>query len=175
MGQQQTKYPIHVLIKDIEYFNKVIKSTPIQQELSKKIEAELIQNKLTFSEQLLSSKNKTDLAIILKIDNKQKLINQETFYKLKQLTQDLAYLYMKNNEDEMCQICFEKKIDKLLPCGHSYCQNCIEGWFSVKDRDSCPMCRTRFTKQKMLQNSFCFPDEKDFIDSFKEEVLKILN
>ncbi|CAD8056152.1 unnamed protein product [Paramecium primaurelia] len=175
MGQQQTKQPIHVLIKDIEYFNKVIKSMPLQQELNKQIGAELIQNKQTFQEQLLSFTAKTDLAIILKIDERQKLIDQETFYKLKQLIQDLAYLYMKNNDDEVCQICFEKKIDKLLPCGHSYCQNCIDGWFSVKLRDSCPMCRTRFTKQKMLQNSYCFPDEKDFIDSFKEEVLKLLN
>lgn len=28
-----------------------------------------------------------------------------------------------------CCICLERKPDILLPCAHSYCNDCIEEWF----------------------------------------------
>lgn len=47
---------------------------------------------------------------------------------------------LKNIEKEekcICKICFDKKVEiAIIPCGHTFCENCI---FNSK---SCPMCRS---------------------------------
>ena len=39
----------------------------------------------------------------------------------------------------VCPICLDKKADNVLPCLHSFCQQCIEDWY-VKS-ECCPLCR----------------------------------
>jgi hypothetical protein len=38
-----------------------------------------------------------------------------------------------------CVICFERKPDVVLPCGHPFCSQCLADWNARQH--SCPMCR----------------------------------
>jgi len=66
----------------------------------------------------------------------------------------------------MCQICFERQIETLLPCFHAYCARCIDDW-RAKD-DTCPMCRA----VKDERGSFNILMEQD--DKVKEEIKRDL-
>jgi len=48
-----------------------------------------------------------------------------------------------------CSICTEVYTDpRVLPCVHTYCLKCIEGWTKDKepgDEVACPLCRKEFT------------------------------
>ena len=51
---------------------------------------------------------------------------------------NLSLQYKKNNDDEHCIICFDKKITTaFIPCGHLCC--CYE--CAKKCKKKCPMCR----------------------------------
>lgn len=38
-----------------------------------------------------------------------------------------------------CPICLDKFTSQVLPCGHSYCESCLETWCCQEH--NCPMCR----------------------------------
>lgn len=40
-----------------------------------------------------------------------------------------------------CPICLDKLTSQVLPCGHAYCESCLEGWYLQEH--NCPMCRIR--------------------------------
>lgn len=40
-----------------------------------------------------------------------------------------------------CQICYQRDVDHILPCGHMLCAQC-KG--SIESRRQCPFCRARF-------------------------------
>jgi len=53
-----------------------------------------------------------------------------------------------------CTVCldfFQKP--RILPCGHTYCQSCIDGLLGRKKTASCPQCRSQFTKQGPLKSA----------------------
>ena len=59
-------------------------------------------------------------------------------------------LVEKSNEETFCPICYidyddKTTIKKFLPCGHMYCQKCIDepGWINTHHR--CPYCQQSFT------------------------------
>ncbi|CAD8201298.1 unnamed protein product [Paramecium pentaurelia] len=174
MGQQQTQEqrPLHVLIKDVATFNLLAKSPTIKQCLGKQLLAEVTKRKQDLFDTIPFFKKQDELCIGIFVDKEYILITQQKFYYCRQLLEDLQSILMFDfqKEEGTCQICFAKKIDKLLPCGHSYCQDCIDGWFIVKEQDSCPMCRSQLTKQKMKNESYIIPNETELIDSFKEQL-----
>ena len=45
-----------------------------------------------------------------------------------------------------CTICLADAIDnrKNLPCGHGFCEECIDQW--IKDKTTCPICRESVTR-----------------------------
>lgn len=44
-----------------------------------------------------------------------------------------------DSDEEECVICMDRKARIILPCSHSYCEECIEAWQDF--HRSCPMCR----------------------------------
>ncbi|CAK92316.1 unnamed protein product (macronuclear) [Paramecium tetraurelia] len=174
MGQQQSQEqrPLNDLIKDVATFNLLAKSPTIKSSLGKQLLAEVTKRKQDLFDSIPFVKKQDDLCIGIFVEKEYFQITQQKFYYCKQLLEDFSSILMVDpqKEEGTCQICFEKKIDKLLPCGHSYCQDCIEGWFTVKEQDSCPMCRAQLTKQKMKSESYVVPNEAELIDSFKEQL-----
>ena len=61
-----------------------------------------------------------------------------------------------------CSICLEVlKSPVTLPCGHSYCMGCVNGYWDQEDRKgvySCPQCRTRFIPRPELNRNTVLVD-----------------
>jgi len=47
------------------------------------------------------------------------------------------------DEDELCVVCMERPPKIVLPCGHSFCKECISEWKGKSD--TCPVCRASVT------------------------------
>ena len=47
-----------------------------------------------------------------------------------------------------CPSCFDiyddtNKIPRNMPCGHTYCEDCLNKWFLAKNIIECPACRKK--------------------------------
>ena len=62
---------------------------------------------------------------------------------------EMAEMKLKIQEITECQICTEIYSEpKVLPCIHTFCLKCLEGWSKDKkpgEQVSCPLCRKEFT------------------------------
>ncbi|KAM4564384.1 tripartite motif-containing protein 16-like [Fundulus diaphanus] len=78
-----------------------------------------------------------------------------------------------DQEKFSCSICLDLLKDPVtIPCGHSYCMNCIkEHWDAGTQRKvySCPQCRKEFTPRPVLEKSIVLTG---FLEDLKKSGLR---
>ncbi|XP_030259878.1 tripartite motif-containing protein 16-like [Sparus aurata] len=67
-----------------------------------------------------------------------------------------------DREKICCSVCLDLLKDPVtIPCGHSYCMNCIQSYWDTEDEKkthSCPQCRQSFTPRPVLVKSTMLAD-----------------
>ncbi|XP_036002662.1 tripartite motif-containing protein 16-like [Fundulus heteroclitus] len=78
-----------------------------------------------------------------------------------------------DQEKFSCSICLDLLKDPVtIPCGHSYCMNCLkEHWDAGTQREvySCPQCRKEFTPRPVLEKSIVLTG---FLEDLKKSGLR---
>ena len=58
--------------------------------------------------------------------------------------------------EDNCPICKDVFSDKVMhePCKHEFCKSCLDRWYLISDKRSCPLCRTLKKSEETEINSY---------------------
>jgi hypothetical protein len=57
-----------------------------------------------------------------------------------------SFLIVAANDSDICSICYDKKVTKVLPCAHKMCSSCASSSLAVKRE--CPFCRYKLSSRE---------------------------
>jgi hypothetical protein len=115
-----------------------------------------VTNKIPIKRQVIDTECSSNISklnddIKLKIEELEDLIsdNNKKIYDFKKLIKICIDDDDAKNENNVCKVCFEDKIDTCLnPCGHTFCLKCVD-----RMRNKCGMCRAGIkSKIKMFMD-----------------------
>lgn len=137
-----------LLISDIRNSILLKRINELREEVNKKIDYIAINEELKELKISYSRLNKIfentkiecyNANIILKHSNQRNYILQERYKVLKMEFEEKIL----SNSDNICNICCKNKINiSCIPCGHTYCDECIK----MPENDKCYICRQKFHK-----------------------------
>ena len=87
-------------------------------------------------------------------------------------------LTVTQKEELTCPVCLDllENAERIVPCGHAFCKDCLQHVLCLGDVDVCPVCRqpregtmSDFMIETLIRGSFF--SEKEIIDSSKEKML----
>uniref|UniRef100_A0A3Q2V7L3 RING-type E3 ubiquitin transferase n=1 Tax=Haplochromis burtoni TaxID=8153 RepID=A0A3Q2V7L3_HAPBU len=53
-----------------------------------------------------------------------------------------SYFFEKSEKDLSCPVCHDIYRDPvILSCSHSFCKNCLQTWWTKKQKKNCPLCK----------------------------------
>ena len=96
--------------------------------------------------------------------NFENIISESKF--LLNILEKLNDVEIREDEAQVCAICFEEKSLSLTKCGHIYCKECITEWMTK--RQNCPTCK------KDLTSSDIFLIKKENKEDKKEDIINPL-
>ncbi|XP_039874815.1 tripartite motif-containing protein 16-like [Simochromis diagramma] len=107
---------------------------------------------VTVDEQLVPFRGKTQLLQYMRSKHTKSLRDGETAQHMNQMDQTKF----------CCSVCLDLLKDPVaIPCGHSYCMNCIKSFWDEEEKKkiySCPQCRQTFTARPVLLKSTMLAD-----------------
>lgn len=79
-----------------------------------------------------------------------------------------------------CCICFDNNTEEILECGHSFCGECVNSWFAVKNSKMCPLCRYSYpddeSAKNIIENTFKILDDQlvtEYLDKSIQQIFEI--
>jgi SNF2 family DNA or RNA helicase len=130
-----------------ESYKKIIGNEPVSLE---EVQEKLVEHHndiIKLYTEKIAALNKTNQAYKMLLGKYNTIISESKFVlsTLDKINENLNF-----NEEENCIICYDTMTSPILtPCGHLFCNNCIQTCLKMKPE--CPMCKSNVTSDKLVE------------------------